>query len=90
MLVEENLGRLICRRAFPDEEGTETVLRGFIYLVPTRQLVPVAIGDREKHEVIQAMAQIRRMISQEAMPAPTPVRARCVGCEFRNYCGDIW
>jgi CRISPR-associated exonuclease Cas4 len=76
MLVEENLGR--------------PVPRAFIYLVPTRQLVSVTVGRKEKDTVERAMAAIRRMIEREEMPEPTPARARCTGCEFRNYCGDIW
>jgi CRISPR-associated exonuclease Cas4 len=63
---------------------------GFIYLVPSRQLISVPIGEKEKEHVIQAVAQMRRVIGEEEMPAPTPVRARCMACEFRNYCADIW
>jgi CRISPR-associated exonuclease Cas4 len=76
MLVEETLGR--------------PVPHAFVYLVPSRELVMVPTGNQERDEVKRAAAAIRRMIEREEMPAPTPMRARCVGCEFRNYCGDIW
>jgi len=76
MLVEENLG--------------QPVPRAFIYMIPSRQLVSVPVGDKEKAEVKRGLAAIRRMIEREEMLAPTPVRARCVACEFRNYCADIW
>ena len=76
MLVEENLG--------------QPVPQAFVYLVPSRQLVSVAAGANEKNQVTRALAEIRRGIEQEAMPPPTPVRTRCVACEFRNYCADIW
>jgi CRISPR-associated exonuclease Cas4 len=62
----------------------------FVYLVPTRQLVSVPIGEKEKAQVIHALSEMRRLIQGEEMPAATPVRARCTACEFRNYCGDIW
>jgi CRISPR-associated exonuclease Cas4 len=62
----------------------------FIYLVPSRHLVSVPIGGKEKDQVIRAVAEMRRLIRDEEMPAPTPVRARCTACEFRNYCADIW
>ena len=45
---------------------------------------------KEREEVTRAIAEMRRVIEQENMPGPTPVRARCVACEFRNYCADIW
>jgi CRISPR-associated exonuclease Cas4 len=76
MLVEETLGG--------------PVPRAFVYLVPSRQLVSVAVGEKEKNEVMRALAEMRRGIEQEEMPPPTPVRTRCVACEFRNYCADIW
>jgi len=76
MLVEESLGR--------------PVARAFIYLVPSRQLVSVAIGEEEKDRVILALAEMRQVIEREQIPGPTAVRARCVACEFRNYCADIW
>jgi CRISPR-associated exonuclease Cas4 len=76
MLVEENLGR--------------PVPRAFVYLVPSRQLVSVPVGEKEREQVMRAVEELRRLIGREEMPAPTPVRARCVACEFRNYCADIW
>jgi CRISPR-associated exonuclease Cas4 len=62
----------------------------FVYLVPSRQLVRVAIGDRERAEVMRAVGVMWRVIKDENMPEPTTVRARCTACEFRNYCADIW
>jgi CRISPR-associated exonuclease Cas4 len=76
LLVEENLAR--------------SVPIAFVYLVPSRQLVTVPVGAKEREEVTRAIAEMRRVIEQENMPGPTPVRARCVACEFRNYCADIW
>jgi CRISPR-associated exonuclease Cas4 len=76
LIVEENL-------ALP-------VPIAFIYLVPSRQLVKVPVGTKEREAVRRAVAAMRRVIEQEDMPEPTPARARCVACEFRNYCADIW
>ncbi len=63
---------------------------GFIYAIPTRQLLAVAIGARERKAVTSALAEMRAMIARDMIPEPTPVRARCVACEYRNFCGDIW
>jgi CRISPR-associated exonuclease Cas4 len=76
LLVEENLAR--------------PAPAAFVYLVPSRQLVTVDAGEKEREQVRHAVAELRRVIGQEDMPAPTPVRSRCVACEFRNYCADIW
>lgn len=76
MLVEESLAR--------------PVPAAFVYLVPSRQLVNVAVDEKEREQVRRALTEMRRSIAEEEMPGPTPVRARCVACEFRNYCADIW
>ncbi len=76
LLVQETLAR--------------KVTRAFVYLVPSRQLSGVSIGTREKDAVRWAAAEIRNCIRREELPARTAARSRCIGCEFRNYCGDIW
>jgi Domain of unknown function DUF83 len=81
------------RRAFQrgDEVSFELVLIGRAQeFVPSRQLVTVPVGAQEREEVTRAIAEMRRVIEQENIPGPTSVRARCVACEFRNYCADIW
>jgi CRISPR-associated exonuclease Cas4 len=62
----------------------------FVYLIPSRQLVAVDVGAKERAVVVRAMAELRRLVAEEITPDPTPVRARCIACEFRNYCADIW
>jgi CRISPR-associated exonuclease Cas4 len=63
---------------------------GFIYLAPLGELVAIQMTPELKREVPQRLAEIRTMIKEEILPGPTPVRARCHECEFRNYCGDIF
>ncbi|HEY6350143.1 MAG TPA: CRISPR-associated protein Cas4 [Candidatus Angelobacter sp.] len=63
---------------------------GFIYLAPIGELVVIPMTPELKREVPQRLAEIRTMIKDEILPGPTPVRARCHECEFRNYCGDIF
>jgi CRISPR-associated exonuclease Cas4 len=63
---------------------------GFIYFVPSKQLMRVELGSGKRAEVLAAMEEIRSLVRAERMPAATPVRTRCLGCEFRNYCADIW
>ncbi|HEY3128721.1 MAG TPA: CRISPR-associated protein Cas4 [Acidobacteriota bacterium] len=69
--------------------GTD-VDTGFIYLAPLQEVVKISITRRLKDETIGVLGQIREMVHEGILPAPTPVRSRCVDCEFRNYCGDIF
>jgi CRISPR-associated exonuclease Cas4 len=76
LLAEEAFGR-------PAPEG-------FVYLVPAKEVVRVLLTEEDRAGVGQALADLRRTIAEERMPPPTAVRARCVVCEYRNFCGDIW
>jgi CRISPR-associated exonuclease Cas4 len=76
LLVEESLGL-----AAP---------AAFVYLISSKELVRVEVGVRERAEVLAALEEMRGFIRNERMPEPTGVVARCVACEYRNYCGDIW
>jgi CRISPR-associated exonuclease Cas4 len=62
----------------------------FIYIAPRNQLVRVIVTEGLKDLVRTRLRQIREMIREQFLPEPTPVRARCEECEFRNYCGDIF
>lgn len=64
--------------------------QGFIYLVPAKKVVAVELTELDRQGVRDALAGMRRMIALEELPPPTPVRARCTACEFRNYCADVW
>lgn len=73
------------------EESFQTVVNtGLIYLAPIQELVVIGITDELKQRVMSNLLEIRQMVQEAILPAPTPVRARCQECEFRNYCGDIF
>lgn len=62
---------------------------GYIYLIPKRKMVRVAITDTLKATVKQIVSSIFTMIDQEWVPPPPENRSLCVGCEFRRFCNDI-
>jgi CRISPR-associated exonuclease Cas4 len=63
---------------------------GFVYLVPEKRVVALALTEADRDEVRHALAGVCRMIERQELPPATPVRRRCSPCEFRNYCGDVW
>lgn len=73
-----------------EEAYQQPVSRGFIYLIPRNEAVAVELTQARKDEALEQLRAMRAMIQAEAMPDPTPVRNRCVECEYRNYCGDIF
>jgi CRISPR-associated exonuclease Cas4 len=76
LLAEEHFGR--------------PVGRGFVYLIPKDDVEVVEFTPEQRQTVLAMIAEVRNSVVSERMPAPTPVRGRCVDCEYRNYCGDVW
>ena len=63
---------------------------GFIYRVPRDDVVIVEMAPALRAEEQRCIKEIRQMIAAERMPQATERRARCVDCEYRNYCGDVF
>jgi CRISPR-associated exonuclease Cas4 len=81
----------LCGYALLVEEAfKQEVTHGVIYLIPREEVVEFELTSEQKEETRRLLAAIRDMIGAERMPDPTPVRARCAECEYRNYCGDIF
>jgi len=64
--------------------------RAFVYRIPDNRIFAVEITAELRMEVLAAIDAIRKMCEVQWWPPPTPVRGRCVECEFANYCADIW
>jgi CRISPR-associated exonuclease Cas4 len=65
------------------------VQRGFLYEIPLRRAVQVKLDARLRTKALKAVETMRQLFEQEAMPAPTTNRAKCVACEFRRFCNDV-
>lgn len=76
LLLEEAFGRCVDR--------------GFVYLVPQERIESLAVPEELKAALRRALVDIRAMVRGGACPDPTPVRARCGPCEYRNYCADVF
>ena len=73
-----------------EERFQTSVDTGFIYLAPIQQVIAVPLNIQLKQETLDRLRQIRTIIKEGILPAPTAMRSRCEECEFRNYCGDIF
>ena len=63
---------------------------GFIYSLPTRQVEQVQLTSRLRRKVESTLREIRVTLEHERTPAPTSKRGRCVDCEFRRFCNDVF
>jgi CRISPR-associated exonuclease Cas4 len=66
------------------------VHRGFVYLIPQNDAVVFDITEELKRDCLDTIEKIRRMIENEIFPDAPSQRTKCVDCEYRNYCRDIW
>jgi|SRR5271157_3083369 len=64
--------------------------RGFLYSIPRRKAEEVSIDKRIRDRLAVTLDAMHRMLRYEAMPDPTPQRAKCVACEFRRFCNDVF
>lgn len=63
---------------------------GFLYRVPLDRVSTVRLTLQLKQQALEALQAMHEMIDAERMPPPTPQRGKCIDCEFRRYCGDVW
>lgn len=65
------------------------VSRTFAYLTPEKRAVEVPVTAAMRERVRRVLDELRDAVWRERLPAPTPHRGRCTGCEYRRFCGDV-
>lgn len=73
-----------------EENWQIPVRRGFLYLLPERRAEEVKLTGRLRAGLRGQVAVMRQMIAGQQMPEATPARARCVNCEYRRFCNDLF
>ncbi|MGQ9682593.1 MAG: CRISPR-associated protein Cas4 [Anaerolineae bacterium] len=64
------------------------VRRAFVYAIPLRRAVEVAITPGMRRYVMTTVAAMRRAVLHETLPPATRRGGRCRECEYRRFCGD--
>jgi len=73
-----------------EEVSGLTARRGFLYSIPRRKAEEVPFDKRMRDRLAATLDAMHRMLRYETMPDPTPQRAKCVACEFRRFCNDVF
>ncbi len=63
---------------------------GFMILNDREECVEVELNDALREQTLSVLKQARVLVMRQEFPDPTSVRARCVQCEYRNFCGDVF
>lgn len=82
--------QLACYGLLVEEEMGLPAPYGFIYLMPERRAQKVVISARDREHIKIALAEMREIVEAERMPAMTTRPARCINCEFRRFCNDVF
>lgn len=82
--------QLACYGLLVEEEMELPAPYGFIYLMPERRAQKVLITARDRERIQAALGEMREIVEAERMPVMTTRPARCVNCEFRRFCNDVF
>ena len=66
------------------------VVQAFLYLSRARRAQAVSLTPRLRGKAQALVTTIMRAVRSGAMPPPAAQRGRCVSCEFRRFCNDIF
>jgi CRISPR-associated exonuclease Cas4 len=73
-----------------NEHFCKPVPAGFIFIITDDVTFRFVMTEQLRSEARAALASMHDIIQREAFPEPTQVRGRCVDCEYRNFCADIF
>ncbi len=72
-----------------EEKFNRPVRYGFIYLIPSKTIIPMEITNSMRDHIKKVLSAIRKLIEGEKIPAYIRSERRCTDCEFKNYCADL-
>ena len=72
------------------EHFKKPVPAGFIFIITDDLAFRFPVTEPLLSESRSALAAMQNTIQHEIFPEPTPVRARCTDCEYRNFCADVF
>lgn len=64
--------------------------KGYIYLIPQRRAEEVLLTPRLRRDAEKLLGEIRGTVMAQRVPPATSQRQRCVDCEFRRFCNDVF
>ncbi|OJI07264.1 MAG: hypothetical protein BK997_03325 [Candidatus Micrarchaeum sp. ARMAN-1] len=62
----------------------------YSYSLSRPKVYAVGITEEDKEQVRKELFNIRNDIKKGTRPEPTSLQEKCVFCEFRNFCDDVF
>jgi CRISPR-associated exonuclease Cas4 len=63
---------------------------GFVLLSDSDELVEVQLDQILREQTVSCLKTARTLVIEQEFPDPTPIRTKCIQCEYRNFCGDVF
>lgn len=75
--------------AIEDLTGTPVEF-GFLVALPSGRVRRVEFNQALRSKVEKTRLAVLDALSKGVIPPPTPHRGKCVDCEFKRFCNDVW
>ena len=62
----------------------------FVILKDRGEMAAMELDQALRQQTLETARRARQVVVEQMMPPATEVRARCVQCEYRNFCGDVF
>lgn len=82
--------QLVAYALLVEEQFRAVVRRGFIHLIPRKEVVEYPITPNMRRHVLRTLAAMRDVLASDRLPPPPSSLGKCVDCEYRRFCNDIW
>lgn len=64
--------------------------QGFWHSIPNGYTVKLDFDGTLRRKTLRALGDIASFVRLQRCPPPTPKRSKCIDCELRNFCADVF
>lgn len=89
-LAENHRMQLAAYALMAEEEFQKPCPMAFAIFVDREELEEVPVDAALRAAVRAHLETMAQLALEPFFPEPTPLRARCTNCEFKNFCGDVF
>lgn len=82
--------QLIAYGLLVEERFSRVVRRGFIHLIPLKEVVEYSFTPNMRRHALRTLAAMRAVLAADRLPPQPANLGKCSDCEYRRYCNDIW
>jgi CRISPR-associated exonuclease Cas4 len=82
--------QLVAYALLVEDRFRRVVRRGFVLMIPLKEAVEYTITPNMRRHVVRTLSALRAVLVSDRLPAPPANLGKCIDCEYRRFCNDIW